>query len=690
MADAKEETKQGTSTSEVVAKDEKVEPPQGTTVKKDVQISEKKIAPPPASNFTVVTNGKATSYARRFAKPEDLKKEDSTPGFTDDFFTKINMAMNLYLDTGPEQVTIDCQPDYRNIFLYLTYYCSKIYTELSIKENPMITPPSLMAYFLSLIYGHALIGETANIRNNRSPMANAFTAEDYRRDLLNVLQSLPTPPFIKKLLQSLMPTNDPRRPGIQFVHSLACFLMLHDYGRAYPITAFMKAHNYIATRQANIDPNETRNNWLDSTLLVNEQNVTLLYVRNIFGARTPVGTYPSDIIQAIDTLFNPVTQRANLQRNMLARLATFPYVTPFDNNLNPYIYLLGADEDNCPQVTSFLTSMASHIQHDLKCTDVLGACFSSSSGIEIMVHYYSNMSFPTYFPGTDGPVNAEITARTYATQVGFMTPRIDDPNRLPIPYPAEPAQNQPPVEIAEALYMRPRIVGPYDPDTDPDDVNLFITSQHVTPDVIYFHPWDYIPTTFAQNVANGLHIETSGISSVSIPMQKPEDPLTDTNSQFLNSAIPAHMIKIPALITRDNPFEDFEIYNGNAQNQIVRLGLFSAHLNRYPRFDATVAEPANTPLTTVGFHATPHIGKLRRMTNTFAFKHGTADECETTSAWPDSTLYIWSSYRYYNTKIVSSSPQISKISFIANWRTVYGTNVTMARSKHPFRLIPKA
>lgn len=156
--------------------------------------------------------------------------------------------------------------------------------------------------------------------------------------------------------------------------------------------------------------------------------------------------------------------------------------------------------------------------------------------------------------------------------------------------------------------MRSRQAPDYDPDADPDTVKDFASSPNVAPDVIYFHPWDYIPSVFGLNITNGLHIETSGISSTSVPMPIPEAPLPETNSQYVNSSIPVHMIKIPAQITRERPFEDFRFTNGTFENQVVRLSLFDAHINRYPRFDAQLAEPANAALATVGFHNLPHIG----------------------------------------------------------------------------------
>lgn len=96
----------------------------------------------------------------------------------------------------------------RNIFLTVNDRVIKIYQDLNIKDNPLLTPSSMIAYLLAIVYGHALTSETSNVRATRSEYAKEFTSEDKRRDLLRVIENLKVPPFIEDILAHLMPTSD--------------------------------------------------------------------------------------------------------------------------------------------------------------------------------------------------------------------------------------------------------------------------------------------------------------------------------------------------------------------------------------------------------------------------------------------------------------------------------------------------
>lgn len=98
-----------------------------------------------------------------------------------------------------------------------------------------------------------------------------------------------------------------------------------------------------------------------------QNGVGILRVKNILGALTAVGTYPSKLIEAAETLFNPVTLRSQSQRAMFSRLQTFAYEADVTTNVNPYIYLLGADVNNIGVVSNFLSTMGNHIKSELNC-----------------------------------------------------------------------------------------------------------------------------------------------------------------------------------------------------------------------------------------------------------------------------------------------------------------------------------
>lgn len=202
-------------TTTVVKDDPKSDPTSGLLIKQEVKVEKQDIKPPHASNFRVKRNNKATRFARKFTRAQE-ETPKNTPKYVNDIFQRMNISNNVALDDGPS-ITIDVQPDYRNIFLTLNYHVTKIFQDLSIEDNPLLTPSSLMAYLLSMIYGHALIGETSAIRNVRSQYANEFTSSDQRRNLLTIIENSPIPPFLQDILEGLMPTTDPRREGMQYV-----------------------------------------------------------------------------------------------------------------------------------------------------------------------------------------------------------------------------------------------------------------------------------------------------------------------------------------------------------------------------------------------------------------------------------------------------------------------------------------
>lgn len=263
-----------------------------------------------------------------------------------------------------------------------------------------------------------------------------------------------------------------------------------------------------------------------------------VYVRNLIGARTAAGTYPSEIIQAAFELFNPVTQRTQSQSPVFSRLQTFPLEQDIDNNINPYIYLLGADDNNVTTVSTFMQSFGQILKSELGCTTVLGAAFGLTSGIGIQVHYYSHMSYPTWHSSQAQPGDGYVTAAVYASTVGYM-----------VQFPRVPAN-----EFTPYIYLRREQAQDDVARNDPDQPVLFNTRKHVLPEVLHFNPWDKCTSAIQLNIINGIHIERDHIAGFAVPTANPNDSLVKTNSQFLKSAIPAYMI-VPAFYqTANYPF----------------------------------------------------------------------------------------------------------------------------------------
>lgn len=537
---------------------------------------------------------------------------------------------------------------------------------------------------MALIYGHALIGECSGIRNSRSEPSNEFTAQDVRSDLITILERCYIPEFMVNLINSLAPTSDPRRSGIQMIHSLAAFIFEYDYGRCYPITLFLSAHNLIADRPANQPPAQTLDEWYETPIIQNADGVALIKVKNLIGAKTPVGTYRSTIIQAMNTLFNPVTQRSNTTRPTFSTLDVFPHEETNLQNVNPYIYLLGADSNNVRTTTSFLQNMSVLIHTQLKCSKQLGSIFDLPTGISLSIHYYADMAFPTWYPPTTETKSDRCSITAYAKQLGFMVSKNDPKTQKVLRYPPSTQEKV----IEEHIYLVN--ANKKDDLKDPDKYVLFNSDIHVEPDVIYFDPWDYTASNCTMNALNGIHIETNHISSFGVPQPQPMDALTNTNSVFLSSAVPMKYF-VPALnIDATTPFTYWQRPPSRMRSQAVSKTLGNMGINRLPVFNQTMSEGPDALVATTGFIPQEGIPRFERGFNRLAFIHGSFDHGETPSNWPRKHFYAWSSYRYINTSLASSKENTSRFNFLLNFRTIYGTNVTMAKSKNPFLLIPKA
>lgn len=145
------------------------------------------IGKPPLYGFTIPVNNEAIQFARKFDSTPATEPPLATPAKVDDLLQKINIQRNIQQSHGPHNATIDVQPDYRNVFLAIQYHVVKLFSQMNMKDDPLLTPSSLTAYLLALIYGHALITDAQNFRNDVSNYANEFISEDNRRYLFDAL-----------------------------------------------------------------------------------------------------------------------------------------------------------------------------------------------------------------------------------------------------------------------------------------------------------------------------------------------------------------------------------------------------------------------------------------------------------------------------------------------------------------------
>jgi len=539
----------------------------------------------------------------------------------------------------------------------------------------MITPASLTAYCMSIIYGYALISDSENIRTVKSSHADEFLDNPARRDLLIELERCHVPNFLKNILTGLTSTFDPRRPDILYVNTLAAFSLHHDYGKSFPISMFIKAHHLVATRPSNTDPNAIFQQW--ASLPITTGTVSL-EIAQLIGSHLSNGTYDNWLLQRIRTLFNPVTSRNNTSRPTFAPLPTFPLETD-SWTVNPYIYLLNASDNNIFETLKFTRSFSAIVNEQMKGSTQLGSMFDSPSGVQIMTHFYHGAALPTWHYYKVQDTTDEIPAPTFASAIGFLTTPKAGSDTNSLPFPTDDTTIDP------ELYLVKK--GKNKKSNDERTAILFSSKYHVLPDVRYFDPYAYTPTTLPFTMMTGLSIESEEIDGFTVPQPDLTSSLYDENAHTLQSAVPLILV-MKATQLGSAKTTALSRASRSTTNPQVSMNLYDSSVNMLPTFNTTVEE--QRPTTGLyAFKATGPLTKFSRAFNRIAYKLSSQELVESIHAPPNS-LYLWSSYRYININVARNTPLVSRIFMIANFRTIYGTNVTMSQSVHPARLIPLA
>jgi len=609
--------------------------------------------------------------SKRFTDPDTTPAAAPTPQPRTDIISELQMTRNIYLDSGNDH-TIDVQPDYRIIFRTLTYYVIRTFPEFDIRPHPAVTPMTIMAYFLFCIYGYALACDS-HARRLKSYYCNEFHQSENAREILQSILNMHVPSFLTDIIVALSPTTDPRRPGFEFVNTLGAFNLQHDIFRIPTPAMFLHAHTILASTRSSIDPHFILNQWYNTAFFTHTGNGTKVFkLANFFGTNYEkegaMHTHPNWLNQCVETLFNPVVSRALSARPTYRPIPVF-FTSASSYDINPYHYTLLTDSTNIHNTVRFIDEISRFFESSNITTFQLGQVFSKTTGISILTHYCTEPALPTWHTltvkstGDTAPTYDTDTA--YAKSCSFLVkPAYKAGSKLTIPTDIS--------TINTFLYLVRK--GKHDSSSEPEKWIIFDPAVHSYPTSRFFDPYDYSPSKLGYTVITGLTIETFEIDGFTVPTPNLRSSLNDENDQFLQSAVPLRCIKAAAngpqtIVARRSVT--------HARNQKVSISLWNFAKTRLPFFDEDVKE-STLPTSLPGFQAQEHIRSFDRSSNHWSFKH------ESTFAAPY-TLHAWSSYRY----VKKQSPSITTdIYFILSFRPFYGTNVTLAESRHPSALIP--
>jgi hypothetical protein len=482
------------------------------------------------------------------------------------------------------------------------------------------------------------------------------------------------PEFMIDFIIALSPTSDPRRPGIEFVNSFAGYNHEHDIFRTPSPLMFLHAHHILATTRTNTDPRTIMNQWYDTVffsytgVVPRDFKIAQFFGTNYTRIATP-HTHANWLNNCVETLFNPVVSRS-LSNRPTYRPIPVVFTQQADYNVNPYNYLLGSDDDNIYTMTQFLDSMSSFFEQSPYKTMQLGSIFQRTAGISILSHYLSEPPLPTWHNlevnSTGDTTPTPDSDRVYASIVNYLGRPANSP-QTELPYPTDPAT------ITPALYLVDETQT--DPTTSDEDWITFDPSKHVYPIVRLFDPYDYLPTKFAYPIISGLTIESFELDGFTVPNVNPHSSLNDENDQFLQSAISLECVQTaisPDFIARIDRTPTY------GHNQKILISLWNYAINRLPIFARRIVNAA-PPTSLTGFTTHAHTRSTTYSTNHYGFM---SDDRIVTPR----RIHAWSSYR----SVRRYQPDRSRdILILLSFRNFYGTNVTLAESRHPASLIPR-
>jgi hypothetical protein len=311
----------------------------------------------------------------------------------------------------------------------------------------------------------------------------------------------------------------------------------------------------------------------------------------------------------------------------------------------------------------------------------LSSLMSAFSGTHLFTHIISDYPLPTWAHLTvvEKTLDKDASERSLKDFAAAIKFQHHADNGSPSSSTAAPAGTKIP-EIATSVldprYHLAPTVGTNPARNAPPTAIPFRTNESSLPDVFYFDPYAYQPSKLSYTVITGIKIETLNLDGFTIPLPHLGTSLYANNSQALQSAVPLGKIWNPfssattPVVSYARPTQDSDI-------QLVSAALYDMSLNLLPQFDSLVT--GNQPNELYGFNRTGPTTDYSLAFSKFGYAIDTAPPI------PDETIICWSSYRY----VRSRRPALaSDVFMVLSLRNIFGTNVTLARSRHPANLIP--
>jgi len=631
-------------------------------------------------SFETSNSQKLRVFAKRFERPgPPTEGSVPQPAPRNDIFERIDMP-NQMERSNPLSAIVDVVPDTRYIFLYIVYNVGKLYPSLEQNARPVLTPSSMVAYCLFLLYGFMLVNDFQG-RPTPSYYAAHFMDSEGRKFLYKSLLSAYVPPFMMIIFKGLADTSDPRRPGLEYFCTLAGTIFETDFGRIIPPQIFLFAHNMSTEADTSRNPSLATQALLSWNVFSYGTTNTNIPVGKYFSAGTQDGTWHSWMYSTLYYLFAPVCGKSILRRSNIQEISvntTRISITQVETayTWNPYIMFLAAEGALSFNTAKFINEFSAIAKADLKATFQLGAVPDDLNGVAILNHGYTTFSLPTMHNDSfaNDKINIEASVDEYSTRLSFLKPSEPTPITT-IDYVKDFGS------AARSFFLvTPSKV--YDPESDPDSEQFieFDEDRDIYPACLWLLPYEEGDGPITYAMLSGLLIESFEIDGTSVPAPNPSEKLSDNNSQYCQSVIPLnHVVKSLGTIP-ETMIHAHERATLRAKYQQVSLDLYDLSQNRLGRPTQQVIDAA-VPTDIPGFALKHGIRSFEYAYSKISYLLGTEPNIG------NRRLPVWSPYRVITDR-GNVLPSSVGIGMITNFRAMYGTHVPLYKTLHSSVLIP--
>jgi hypothetical protein len=638
--------------------------------------------------------------------PEVIATDERSKFIKLDLATRVDVS-SLVTFPRPHQVTIDVIPDTRFMILAIHDGVSRAFSSGNFRDNAYVTPASVTAYSLILVYGFLLLSDSC-YRQVPSPFAESILHLPMVQEFIDIIANASVPDFLVPILQGLIPHSDSILQHLDFVPTLACYFHALDYGRVIPASCFLAAHNAISENVTNAHPSSVLISWYRTILLNNRTAPASITTVNdhIFGftfAGTAFSLQDSWLSTTIASLVNPVTSRFQTARPTFSRVPIYPQTISDWTEFNPYLYNIGLSSRNSSQMFHFIRNLSEYSRANFAGGLTLFHISESASAASIVSHLISGPSYPTWhtasLAATAQPVPTPIPANATFTTVPTVSrqpvinflvdePTADNANNI-VNY---PAVIHPVAQLQMDIYFRVEnhALPAANNREHPIKFVLFDEPKHNMPQMFIYNALAQTSSAMFNCLISGIIIENGPVDGFVTHVPNPDMTSSDNNvATVYASAISAVSVYLASDIASTShttcavrPTHRWP----SMPNAVLHRDMTQVIL---PRIHRTVAGPYN--LHQIGLRPVDRFITLKPAISFYG-----RNTSNVPNNIPDSNrrhILFWSSYRilederheYLDTP--AHRITLSRFSMLTSLRNIFGARSLIGSVPHPASLI---